>query len=70
MQQYSTYSTFLGYELIGLNNIPDTGPALIVYYHGTLPIDVYYILAKCLLYKKRLIHCVGDKFLTRIPGNF
>jgi len=51
-----------------LENIPETGPALIVYYHGTLPIDVYYLLAKCILYKGRMMRCVGDKFLFKIPG--
>uniref|UniRef100_A0A915KKA9 Phospholipid/glycerol acyltransferase domain-containing protein n=1 Tax=Romanomermis culicivorax TaxID=13658 RepID=A0A915KKA9_ROMCU len=57
-----------GHEVIGLENIPDQGPALIVYYHGTLPLDVYYLIAKVLIYKRRLIHCVGDRFLTYIPG--
>lgn len=58
-----------GYEVEGLENIPDTGPALIVYYHGAIPIDCYYLNAKCLLTKKRLIRAVGDHFLFRIPGN-
>lgn len=58
-----------GYEVEGLENIPDTGPALIVYYHGAIPIDSYYLNSKCLLTKKRLIRAVGDHFLFRIPGN-
>lgn len=58
----------LGYEVVGLENIPDTGPALIVYYHGAIPIDFYYILAKCILVKDRLIRCVGDRFLFKMPG--
>lgn len=58
----------LGYEIHGLENVPDSGPALFVYYHGTLPIDVYYVISKCLLYKKRTLHCVGDKFIFKIPG--
>lgn len=57
-----------GYEVRGLHNIPDEGPALIVYYHGALPLDYYYLLAKCILHKKRLIEAVGDKFLFSIPG--
>ncbi|KAK0398419.1 hypothetical protein QR680_002585 [Steinernema hermaphroditum] len=57
-----------GYEVTGLENIPDDGPALLLYYHGTLPIDVYYLIAKCILYKKRTLHCVGDKFIFKIPG--
>lgn len=32
-----------GHEVVGLENIPDEGPALIIYYHGTLPIDVSFL---------------------------
>ncbi len=51
-----------------MEKIPNTGPALIVYYHGALPIDIYYLIAKGLLYKDRQIQCVGDRFLFKIPG--
>uniref|UniRef100_A0A183BND5 PlsC domain-containing protein n=1 Tax=Globodera pallida TaxID=36090 RepID=A0A183BND5_GLOPA len=57
-----------GYELHGLENIPDEGPAMIVAYHGPTPIDLYYVIAKGILYKKRTIHCVADKFVFKIPG--
>ncbi|RWS30023.1 transmembrane protein 68-like protein [Leptotrombidium deliense] len=57
-----------GYEIVNLNNIPQEGPALIVYYHGAIPLDYYYLLAKCLLNKRRLIKAVGDRFLFSIPG--
>jgi 1-acyl-sn-glycerol-3-phosphate acyltransferase len=56
-----------GYEVEGLENIPD-GPALFVYYHGTLPIDLYYFLARVYLLKNRLIHTVADRFLFKVPG--
>ncbi len=61
-------SLWYGYEVEGFDNIPNEGPALIVYYHGAIPLDYYYLSAKCLLYKKRLIRAVGDHFLFRIPG--
>ncbi|GIY91106.1 transmembrane protein 68 [Caerostris extrusa] len=59
-----------GYEIVGLENIPDSkeGGALIVFYHGAIPIDYYYILAKAILIKKRCIRSVGDHFLFKIPG--
>lgn len=57
-----------GFEIEGLEKIPDKGAALIVYYHGTLPIDFYYLAARCLLEKKRHIRAVGDNFLFHIPG--
>ncbi|XP_071117548.1 DGAT1/2-independent enzyme synthesizing storage lipids-like isoform X1 [Haliotis cracherodii] len=57
-----------GYEVVGLHEIPDSGPALVIYYHGVIPIDVYYIMAKVILEKGRQIRAVGDRFLFHIPG--
>lgn len=57
-----------GYEIHGIENIP-SGGALLVYYHGALPIDFYYICSHILLYEGRLINPVGDRFLFKIPGN-
>ena len=57
-----------GYEIIGLERIPNTGPALMIYYHGAIPIDFYYIMAKVILYKSRMIRAVGDRFLFKTPG--
>jgi len=56
-----------GYEIHGLENIPEGG-ALLIYYHGALPIDFYYACSHILLYKGRMIHPVGDRFLFKIPG--
>ncbi|XP_050295269.1 transmembrane protein 68 isoform X2 [Anthonomus grandis grandis] len=57
-----------GYEIQGLENLPETGPALIIYYHGAIPIDVYYFLAKIYLTRNRIVHTVADHFLFKIPG--
>ncbi|PIO54466.1 hypothetical protein TELCIR_24171, partial [Teladorsagia circumcincta] len=57
------------YELDGIENVPDDGSALFIYYHGCLPLDVYYLIAKLVLHKNRSLHCVGDKFIFKIPGN-
>lgn len=59
---------WFGYEVVGMENIPDNGPALIVYYHGATPIDYYYLLSKTLLKKNRVIRSVGDRFLFKVPG--
>lgn len=56
-----------GYEVRGLEYIPP-GPALIVFYHGALPIDHYYLLAEVLTRLNRLICTVGDKFVYKVPG--
>ena len=57
-----------GYEVQGLDRIPDSGPALIIYYHGAVPLDIYYLIAKIYLKKRRLIYPIGDRFLFYIPG--
>ncbi|GFG29322.1 hypothetical protein Cfor_07326 [Coptotermes formosanus] len=51
-----------------MENIPHDTPALIVYYHGAIPIDVYYFIAKTILFKDRVIHTVADRFLFKMPG--
>jgi hypothetical protein len=51
-----------------MEKIPDEGAAIIVYYHGVIPIDLYYTISKALLVKGRHIHAIGDKFLFKIPG--
>ncbi|XP_022092396.1 transmembrane protein 68-like [Acanthaster planci] len=57
-----------GYDIVGLENIPQEGAAVLIYYHGTIPLDFYYIMAKVLLFKSRLMQLVGDRFLFGIPG--
>ncbi|XP_050697194.1 transmembrane protein 68-like isoform X1 [Eriocheir sinensis] len=57
-----------GYEVRGLENLPERGRCLIIYYHGAIPIDIYYLVARTILVKGRLIHCVGDRFLEKVPG--
>lgn len=57
-----------GYEVHGLENVPDEGPALIVYYHGAIPIDYCYLLAKVIILKGRTCHSVADHVLFKMPG--
>ncbi|KAK2562360.1 Transmembrane protein 68, partial [Acropora cervicornis] len=57
-----------GYELMGVEKLPDDGPALLIYYHGALPLDMYYILARLLLVKKRRLRNVAATFMFQIPG--
>ncbi|XP_063388336.1 DGAT1/2-independent enzyme synthesizing storage lipids [Cydia fagiglandana] len=56
-----------GYEIEGIENIPN-GPFLVIYYHGALPIDMYYFIARMLLFKRLHIHTVADRFMFKIPG--
>lgn len=57
-----------GYEINGIENIPDNEAALIVYYHGAIPVDIYYFLAKVNFHKNRLVHTVADNFLFKLAG--
>ncbi|XP_039281825.1 transmembrane protein 68-like [Nilaparvata lugens] len=57
-----------GYTVQGLQNIPQDTPALLVYYHGAIPIDLYYLISKIYLLKNRLVHTVADRFLFKVPG--
>lgn len=57
-----------GYEIVGLENIPQDKPVLFIYYHGAIPVDVYYFVSKVFLYNSKLIRLVADRFLFKIPG--
>ena len=59
---------WFGYEVVGLEHVPQEGAALILYYHGALPVDYYYFVAKIHLLKGRVVHSVVDRFLFRLPG--
>ncbi|XP_025953403.1 DGAT1/2-independent enzyme synthesizing storage lipids-like isoform X2 [Dromaius novaehollandiae] len=56
-----------GYELHGIENIPE-GPGLIVFYHGATPVDYIYFMAKLLILQKRTCHVVADHFVFKLPG--
>lgn len=51
-----------GYEVIGMENLPKDGSALIVYYHGAIPIDMYYLVAKVFIEQDRLVFTISVNF--------
>jgi len=51
-----------------LENIPNEGGALLIYYHGALPIDVYYMMGRIKTAKKRNLRNVVAEFLFHFPG--
>ncbi|KAH0548373.1 transmembrane protein 68 [Cotesia glomerata] len=59
---------YYGYEVVGMENIPIDEPVLFVYYHGAVPIDLYYLIAKMVLLRSKIIHTVADNFLFKVPG--
>ncbi|XP_008558991.1 transmembrane protein 68 [Microplitis mediator] len=59
---------YYGYEVVGMENVPKDEPVLFVYYHGAVPIDLYYLIAKMVLLRSKIIHTVADNFLFKVPG--
>lgn len=59
-----------GYEIRGLENLPveEGRGCLLVYYHGAIPVDYYYLVNRVFLLKRVVIQSVVDKFLFRVPG--
>lgn len=53
---------------MGLENIPQDEPVLFIYYHGAIPIDLYYFTSKVFLFNSKLVHTVADRFLFKFPG--
>uniref|UniRef100_F7CBJ0 Transmembrane protein 68 n=1 Tax=Equus caballus TaxID=9796 RepID=F7CBJ0_HORSE len=51
-----------------MEKIPEEGPALIIFYHGAIPIDFYYFMAKIFIQKGRTCRVVADHFVFKIPG--
>jgi len=68
LRVYNTCNSLAGYEIVGLENIPQDEPVLFVYYHGAIPLDIYYFASKVFLYKSKLIRLVVDRFFFKIPG--
>jgi hypothetical protein len=48
-------NVFHAHQTSGLENIPDEGPAILVYYHGAIPIDYAFLVSKILLEKRRIV---------------
>lgn len=52
-----------GYEIVGLENFPKDGPALIIFYHAAIPVDMIFLPFRIYLKTGRMLHAIGDKFL-------
>ncbi|KYO26088.1 hypothetical protein Y1Q_0003845 [Alligator mississippiensis] len=56
-----------GYELHGLENIPE-GPCLIIFYHGAISIDHLIFVARYFILTHRMCVSVIDRFFVKLPG--
>lgn len=66
----NTYSKiWYGYEITGLENIPDAGAALVVFYHAAIPVDQLFFISRVYFEKQRAIWTVVDKFFRDAPNS-
>ena len=49
-----------------VHHLPLQGGALLVYYHGAIPVDYYYLVNRVLLLKEVMVRSVVDKFLFKV----
>ena len=56
------------YEIVNFENIPSDKRALVVYYHGVIPVDYYYLSSRYFIKHKRAMWTVAAAFLFKIPG--
>ena len=59
---------FKGYEIVNIENLPSEGPALLIMYHASSPIDVAFFISKYFIEKKRKILVIVDRITRTIPG--
>lgn len=66
----NTYSkVWHGYEILGLENIPESGAVLVVFYHAAFPLDQLYFISRVYFEKQRAIWSVVDKFFKDAPNS-
>ena len=56
------------YEIRGDGHIPRDRPSLVVMYHGFMPLDGWYFIARMMLEHQVWMRSLTDRFLLRTPG--
>ena len=56
-----------GFEMHGTENLPQEGGALAVFYHGAVPVDIWYMGMQVYLQTGRYPRGLGDRFLFALP---
>lgn len=65
---YRTLSVYHGYKVVGLEHIPSSGPALVVFNHSLVTYDIFLLGAKVYEEKGRLICSLADRLIFKTPG--
>ena len=57
-----------GYEMEGIEKIPDSGPAILILYHAETPTEAGFFHSEIYLKKNRKIIQIVDRAAKKIPG--
>ena len=56
------------HQVVGMEKIPSRSAAILVWYHGVVPIDYIAVVSRLYLRDGRMVHSVVDRFLPNLPG--
>jgi len=66
---WSNYTKFYHDQtFIGLEHIPKNSAALLIWYHGPIPVDYFGLVAKIYQRDGRLVNTIVDRCLQMLPG--
>merc|ERR1712215_144598 len=66
---WSNYTKFYHDQtFIGLEHIPKNSAALLIWYHGPIPVDYFGLVAKIYQRDGRLVNTIVDRCLQNLPG--
>ena len=60
-------SLYHDHRVLGMENIPSNSGAILVWYHGPVPVDYLGLVSRLYLRDGRLVHSVVDRALTNMP---
>ena len=68
-KMWTTITTYYhDHQIEGLEKIPSRSAAILVWYHGVVPIDYIALVSRLYLRDGRMVHSVVDRFLPSLPG--
>ena len=59
---------FYGHEILGLENLPESGKGLVINFHGSTINDVLGLFSELCLSRNRHLRIVVDKLWFVVPG--
>ena len=59
---------YYNHEVQGMEKIPSKGAAILVWYHGVVPIDYMALVSRLYLRDERIVNSVVHRNLLNVPG--